>query len=89
MEFLDHPVLLIFVAILSFPIYKTLAKFFFGEEYEDLGECLKYVAQADWYSALRGRFWQDWDATMKFNFFIFLCLAWPISVTEGISRIFL
>lgn len=89
MEFLDHPYLLLTMAIISFPIYKTLAKVCFGDHYEDFGECLKYVAQADWYSALKGQFWQDWDATMKFNIFVLLSVLWPISITEGISRIFL
>ena len=67
MEFLDHPIATIIVGILSFPVYKTLAKVFFGENYEDLGETIKYVATADWYSLFKGRFWDDWDATIKFN----------------------
>ena len=40
MEFLDHPIAMILVGILSFPVYKTLAKVFFGDNYEDLAESL-------------------------------------------------
>ena len=66
MEFLDHPIAMILVGILSFPVYKTLAKVFFGDNYEDLAESIKYVATADWYSLLKGKFWEDWDATMSY-----------------------
>ena len=43
MELLDHSIAMIIVGILSFPVYKTLAKVFFGENYEDLGEAIKYI----------------------------------------------
>lgn len=86
MEFLDHPVVMVIVGILSFPVYKTLAKIFFGENYEDLGETIKYVATADWYSLFKGRFWEDWDATIKFNIFIALCFGWVAAVTECLAR---
>lgn len=65
MEFLDHPIAMIIVGALSFPVYKTLAKIFFGDNYEELAESIKYVATANWYSLLKGKFWEDWDATMK------------------------
>lgn len=86
MEFLDHPIAMILVGILSFPVYKTLAKVFFGDNYEDLAESIKYVATADWYSLLKGKFWEDWDATMKLYIFIALCFGWVASVTEFLAR---
>ncbi len=64
----------------------ALAKLFFGKDLDGLGESLKYVAQADWYSLLKGRFWQDWDATLKFNLFAFLCIAWPVALAEMVVR---
>lgn len=87
MEFIDHPVLLLFIAILSWPVYKTLAKIFFGDYYQDLGECIKYVFQPDWYSLLKGQYWADWDATFKFFFFLGACVGWVASITEIICRI--
>ncbi len=86
MRFMDHPLVFIVMAILSFPIYRALAKLFFGKDLNGLGESLKYVAQADWYSLLKGRFWQDWDATLKFNLFAFLCIAWPVALAEMVVR---
>jgi hypothetical protein len=59
MEFLEHPFALLIVAVLSYPVYKSLAKVFFGEQYEDFGKTIRYVATADWYSLIRGEFWQD------------------------------
>lgn len=55
MEFFDHPIAMLMVAIFSFPVYKMLAKVFFGENYEDLSETIKYVATADWYSLFKGK----------------------------------
>jgi hypothetical protein len=89
MEFLDHPYLLAIVSVVSWPVYKSLAKLFFGERQEDLGETVKYVIQPDFISMLKGQFWNDWDATIKFNFFIFLCVGWVAAVTELICRWFI
>jgi hypothetical protein len=89
MEFLNHPYLMAFVAVISWPVYKTLAKLFFGERYEDLGETLKYVVQFDFISLFKGQYWNDWDATLKFNFFLFMCVGWVAAITELICRWFL
>jgi hypothetical protein len=86
MQFLDHPKLLLIVAILSFPVYVTLAKIFWGEKFESLGETLKYLAWPDIYSAFKGKYWEDWDATMKFYFYIGLCFSWPAAITELLVR---
>jgi hypothetical protein len=86
MEFLDHPIALFMVGIISFPIYKSLAKIFFGEHFEDLAKTIKYVATADWYSLLKGRFWEDWDATAKFYIYIALCLGWVAAATELLAK---
>lgn len=86
MQFLDHPIAMLLVGIFSFPVYKVLAKIFFGENYQDLGETIKYVATADWYSLFKGKFWEDWDATIKFNVFLALCFGWVAAVTECIAR---
>ncbi|MFC6439924.1 hypothetical protein [Bowmanella sp. JS7-9] len=89
MEFADHPIALLIVIICNWPVYKTLAKLFFGEQYQDFAECLKYVAQANWYSALRGKYWEDFWATFKFNTFIICCIGWTLAITEVVARVFL
>lgn len=86
MEFLDHPGIMIAVGILSIPIYVTLAKIFFGEGFESLGEAIKYFFWPDWYSLLKGKYWEDWSASMKLNIFLFLCCGWVAAVTELIAR---
>ncbi|WP_321531058.1 hypothetical protein [uncultured Desulfuromonas sp.] len=86
MQFFDHPIVLIVVGILSLPLYFTLAQIFFGDKFESLGETIKYLIWPDWYSLLRGRFWEDYFASTKFYIFIFMCFGWAASVTELLAR---
>lgn len=86
MQFLDHPRLLLLVAICSIPAYVTLAKLFYGEKFESLGETLRYLIWPDWYSWWKGKYWEDHDATLKFFFYLFLCALWVVAVAELIAR---
>ncbi|HRE16476.1 MAG TPA: hypothetical protein PLW86_05325 [Rhodocyclaceae bacterium] len=86
MEFLDHPHVLIAVGICSTPIYLTIARLFWGEKFESLGETIRFLFTPDLYSLFKGRFWDDWFATTKFNFFLFLCFGWAAAVTELLAR---
>jgi hypothetical protein len=88
MEFLGHPYLVAVVAVISWPVYKNLAKVFFGERYENFGEALRYLFQLDFVSLLKGEYWKDRDATFKFNFFLFMCVGWVAAITELICRTF-
>lgn len=38
---------------------------------------------------MRGRFWDDWDATFKFYVFLFFCIGWVAAITELFCRAFL
>ncbi len=86
MEFLNHPIALMTVGILSIPVYVMLAKVFFGERFETLVETIKYIIWPDWYFFLKGKFWEDWDASMKFNIYLFLCFGWVAAITELLAR---
>lgn len=86
MKFLEHPVLLLVVAVLSLPVYRGLAKAFWGERYESLGETLKYLFMPDLISLFRGKFWEDWGQTRKFNAYLLLCIGWVAAVTEFVAR---
>lgn len=86
MQFFDHPKIFLLVGILSIPVYVTLARIFFGEKFESLEDTIRFLFTPDFYSLLKGRFWNDWDATMKFNIFIFLCFGWAAAVTELLAR---
>lgn len=86
MEFLDHPRILILVGVLSTPIYISLAKMFWGEKFESLGETIKFLFTPDIFSLFKGRFWDDWYATIKFNTFLFLCFGWTAAITELLAR---
>ena len=77
---------MILVGILSIPVYGVLAKLFYGEKFESLGDAIKYAIWPDWYSLIKGKFWEDWDATMKFNFYLALCFGWVAAVTELLAR---
>ena len=86
MQFFEHPIVLIGVGVLSLPMYYTLAQIFFGDKFENLGDTIKHLIVPDWYSLIRGRFWDDYLATTKFYLFIFLCVGWAAAVTEILAR---
>lgn len=86
MEFINHPKIIFIVAILSTPLYLTLARGFWGERFESLAETIKYLIWPDWYSFFKGKFWQDIEATELFYLYVFLCVGWVLAVTEIISR---
>ena len=86
MLFLDHQLVLLTVALISFPIYVSLAKLFWGERFDSLGETIRFLFTPDIISLFRGEYWDDWHATLKFNVFLFLCLGWAAAVTELLAR---
>ena len=89
MEFLHHPKILVFIAIISLPLYATLARGFWGEKFESLPETIKYLLWPDIYSLLKGKYWEDIESTELVYFYIFLCVAWACAITEFIARHFL
>lgn len=89
MEFLNYPEILVAVGIISLPVYAVLAKIFWGDRFESLGETIKYLIWPDLYSLFKGRFWDDWFATTKFNLYLFLCLGWAAAWTDIIAKLFL
>ena len=86
MLFFDHPAILITIALISIPIYVSLAKMFWGERFDSLGETIRYLFTPDIISFFRGEYWDDWHATLKFNVILFLCLGWAAAVTELLAR---
>jgi hypothetical protein len=68
MEFLSHPKVMALVAIFSIPVFSTLAKPFWRERFETLGETVKYLLWPDIYSLFKGRYWDDWYASTKSTF---------------------
>ena len=86
-DLVDHPLLLITIAIGSYPIYRTLIYTFFSDT-DELIEAVKYSVTPDIWSLIRGRFWQDWDATLKWNVCTFLCVGWVAALYEICKRLF-
>ncbi len=84
----DHPILLFFVFVLSFPLYRLLAQAFYGDNFENLPEALRFIFTNDFESMKKGKFWQDWDASLKFKFFLVFCGLWALAITEIIVKIF-
>jgi hypothetical protein len=56
MEFFRHPGILILVGVLSIPVYVALAKMFWGEQLDSLGDAIKFMFTPDLYSLFKGRF---------------------------------
>lgn len=86
-NFTEHPWIVAGVAFVSWPVYRMLAKIFYGENYEKLAETMTYLRQWDWDSAMKGRYWDDYDATMKFKVYIAICIVWVCAVSELLCRI--
>lgn len=86
MKFLHHLQLLCVVGACSLPVYVALAKIFWGEKFETLGETVKYLFLPNWLSFLRGRYWDDVNATFDFYLYLALCFGWAAGVTELIAR---
>lgn len=87
MKFFSHPYLIGLVTVLSWPVYKLLAKLFFGENYEDFRESVRYFFQCDWVSLFRGEYWEDVNATFKIKYFLATCVVWVMAVSEVICKI--
>jgi hypothetical protein len=73
-DLVDHPLLLLVVSVLSYPIYKELALAVFGSKSEFL-EALRYWITPDAWSLFKGQFWNDWDAEFKLGVFLVLCIG--------------
>lgn len=86
-NFINEPFILFCVSFISWPIYKVLAKVFFGEQYQGFAECFKYAIQCDFYSMMQGKYWDDYWATLKLNTYLSLCIGWVCAVAELICRL--
>jgi hypothetical protein len=83
----DHPVIVLVVAVLSWPIYKAFAKVLFGDKYRRMGDSLHYYLQSDFVSMLRGDQHEDRLGTFLLMAFFWSCLLWVIAVAEGFCRL--
>ncbi len=86
-HFINHPWVVLGVAFISWPIYKRLAKVFFGEHYQKFAKALHYSFQADFHSLLKGKYWEDWDQSFKLKLFVMLCFGWVFAVSELLLRV--
>lgn len=86
MRFFDYPLELFLVAVMSIPVFVMLAKVFWGEKFETLGETIHYLVQPDWYSFFSGRAIDDWFAESKFTLWALLCMGWVAAITELLAR---
>lgn len=86
MRFLEHKAAFFGVLLLSWPVYRTLARAFFGERFESLGEAIRYLLQPDIVSIFKGEYFRDYDATFRIVAYVALCLGWAAAVTELLAR---
>jgi hypothetical protein len=86
MQFLEHKILLVMVALASFPLYRHIGKAFFGERYQSFTEALRYICQSDAESFRRRELLEDRFATIKLAVWVLLCLGWSAAVTEFLAR---
>lgn len=85
-NFLNEPFIVVCVLLVSWPIYKLLAKVFFGEQYQDFARCFHYAMQSDFRSMFEGKYWQDHFATLKLNIYLALCVGWVCAISELLCR---
>jgi len=84
----EHPFLLLFIVLASYPLYKTYAQIFFGDNFEKLSLAFHYLLQRDWVSFKKGEYWDDKHNSHKIYYFIGICILWDLSVYEGLCRLF-
>jgi hypothetical protein len=79
LDFVDHPVALVVVSVLSFPVYVELGRMFFGNA-GGFVEAVRYLFTPDFWSALRGRFYDDFWAELKLGVYLLLCAGWTTAM---------
>lgn len=89
MECLDYPRIIIVVSISSLPMYGLIARIFFGDKLETLGEAIKYVLTPDLVSLFKGRYVDDYWHSFKFGAFLVTCVLWVLAISELIVKLFL
>ena len=85
--FLDHPLVILIVTILSFPIYELLKRAFF-DDWADVWESIKFFFQPDIVSILLYKEDEDDFATSKLIAFFVISILWIIVASEIVCRIF-
>lgn len=69
-----HTITLIVLIVVNIPVYLLLGKMIFGD-WEGFGEAIGYVLTPDIISLFNGERAEDFFATMKFFFFVALCIG--------------
>lgn len=87
LSFVDRPMLFIGSAIVAIPLYFGIAQIFF-DGWDDFLESLRYIYQPAWLSALRGEFYDDQWASVKFLVYLVVCVATATMVYK-IAKLFL
>ena len=89
MNILNHPIIFAVVAIVSWPLYVSIGKLFFGGNFNSLSEMLKYIIHPSGESFSSNEHISVWFTSTrvtKILFYIFLCVGWPAAITELIVR---
>ncbi|MFH0963679.1 MAG: hypothetical protein V2A58_06665 [Planctomycetota bacterium] len=81
-------VLLGVLAVVNAPLYWALGKTFFGG-WEGFTEALRFYFTPDWWSAMRGEFWEDRWESLKLFVFLVLCVLAVAVEYALIARYFL
>lgn len=85
-NFTDEPLIVLAVAFCSWPIYRSLAKSFFGKRYQHLREIIRLAFLSDWQEIKQAKYWESKDAYHYILLYIFMCIAWVLSISEFICR---
>ena len=89
MEFIDHPKVLLFIAIISIPLYAVLARGLWGNRIESLRDLIDALMRPDIIALFKGKYWEDQLQEEKLLFFLFLCAGWACAITEFLARYFI
>lgn len=87
LSFVDRPMLFVGSALIAIPLYIGVARIFF-DGWSDFLESLRFIYQPQWLSALRGEFYEDGWASLKFLVFLISSVAVATTVYKLAKLIF-
>lgn len=87
LAFVDKPMLFLGASFAAIPLYIGIAQIFF-DGWDDFLDSLRYIYQPQWLSLLRGEWYEDQWASIKFLFYLLVCIAMATTVYKIAKLIF-
>jgi hypothetical protein len=77
----EHPIVLIAVLLLAYPVYRGLAYVVFGSS-DDIVAAVKYLKAPDSWNPFKSDWSEDWNMSCKLFAYAALCIAFITAVYD-------